>query len=848
MAIVGDVSASEIQAEFGGTNPISASEYYRNAGLVPDHANTATIPTAGEIAYGDFVNTDVDDSLAVFWADISNSRVDAYNAGSVTITAQASASTTGGEAPPVYSWAYISGSAAITINNSGNITNPIFSYTANILHGDSSTVVAIWEVTANDGITVSKLQRTITLTISKIKQAVSILWSAGLATSDVSYGSTNSVNLNRTVSVTGGRGPFLYLWEYVSGTSFVLSNTSTPTANFAYTQNLTGPADTGIVYGTYKVTITDTFDGEVDVLQISNGVGLRLIEQRFLGTIGITANSVINSKTDVFGTAGNNVSVTGGTSGSHAAGYSISSYAWSRTSALLFIPSGITTNTPSWTYTNDISGPFDTGYVSETWQLIVTDQYGLTQTSSCSIQLRLIELAGAPPNVNAGVDRTGSATTNYGSTNTTAVTALATISAGDHPISSINWSYRSGTSFTIINSTSEDATFSRTENLVGPASWPLRQGVYRLTVTDNVGQEIWDEVVITLQHTETITGSTLPDAYAGANTTASNSGPANTGAITVQYEITDATVSTGTYSLHSSPIYWELVTFSNVAFTIDVPLNTWLSNTVANRTPLFSRSEDLAPGASTSHNATYRMRVRDVQGQLSPIDSGSDVVITLNISENHDTVPNAFSFIDQTDTALASTITSNIITISGISTAVAVVLSGTAGSKQMSINGGSWVTTGSISNGQTLRVRATSAATKNTETTLIVTIGGISDTFSITTENTLSVVVSPTSIDESFLVSSELPGDATVTTTASLTAIPSGGTPGYTYYWSGTTGGMIIVSSSSSSTKLSLTTSRPAAGVTNVINALLSTLTVTDTVNDTAIINNIPVTFRITGV
>lgn len=98
-----------------------------------------------------------------------------------------------------------------------------------------------------------------------------------------------------------------------------------------------------------------------------------------------------------------------------------------------------------------------------------------------------------------------------------------------------------------------------------------------------------------------------------------------------------------------------------------------------------------------------------------------------------DNTPSAFAFTDVTGQQLAAVITSNALTISGIGPApVSVSVSG-AGSPQISINGGAWATSGSISSGQTLRVRLTSAATSNTARTATVTVGTASDTWSVTT-------------------------------------------------------------------------------------------------------------------
>jgi hypothetical protein len=98
-----------------------------------------------------------------------------------------------------------------------------------------------------------------------------------------------------------------------------------------------------------------------------------------------------------------------------------------------------------------------------------------------------------------------------------------------------------------------------------------------------------------------------------------------------------------------------------------------------------------------------------------------------------DDTPNAFAFTDVTGQRLAAVITSNTLTITGIGPApVSVSVTG-AGSPQISINGGAWATNGSISNGQTLAIRLTSASTSNTARSATVTVGTVSDTWSVTT-------------------------------------------------------------------------------------------------------------------
>ena len=50
----GSLSLSQIQSEFGGSNPIGLNEYYRGGGLVPVHANTGNIASSGLISVNQF--------------------------------------------------------------------------------------------------------------------------------------------------------------------------------------------------------------------------------------------------------------------------------------------------------------------------------------------------------------------------------------------------------------------------------------------------------------------------------------------------------------------------------------------------------------------------------------------------------------------------------------------------------------------------------------------------------------------------------------------------------------------------------------------------------------------------
>ena len=106
----------------------------------------------------------------------------------------------------------------------------------------------------------------------------------------------------------------------------------------------------------------------------------------------------------------------------------------------------------------------------------------------------------------------------------------------------------------------------------------------------------------------------------------------------------------------------------------------------------------------------------------------SDTYTSTTIAE--DTTPNAFTFTDVTGVSQSTTQTSNTITVSGINSSASVSVSGGTYSK----NGGAYTSSaGTASNGDTFAVRHTSASDFNTAVNTVLTIGGVSDTYTSTT-------------------------------------------------------------------------------------------------------------------
>jgi len=95
-----------------------------------------------------------------------------------------------------------------------------------------------------------------------------------------------------------------------------------------------------------------------------------------------------------------------------------------------------------------------------------------------------------------------------------------------------------------------------------------------------------------------------------------------------------------------------------------------------------------------------------------------------------DTTPDAFTFTNMTGAALSSVVGSSEIVISGINTVAFVSITG----GEYSVNGGGYTAAlGPVVNGQTVRVRLNSSGLFSTQVSAVLTVGGVSATFSATT-------------------------------------------------------------------------------------------------------------------
>jgi hypothetical protein len=119
---------------------------------------------------------------------------------------------------------------------------------------------------------------------------------------------------------------------------------------------------------------------------------------------------------------------------------------------------------------------------------------------------------------------------------------------------------------------------------------------------------------------------------------------------------------------------------------------------------------------------TLKFLARDNAGNTEGVNTQSYTIL--------DTIPDAFSFTDQTDVLLNTLTVSNTVTVSGTEAPAAISIT----DGEYSINGGSYTSvSATVNNGDTVTVRLTSSGAYSTIINATLIIGGVSDIFSVTT-------------------------------------------------------------------------------------------------------------------
>ena len=137
---------------------------------------------------------------------------------------------------------------------------------------------------------------------------------------------------------------------------------------------------------------------------------------------------------------------------------------------------------------------------------------------------------------------------------------------------------------------------------------------------------------------------------------------------------------------------------------------------------------------TVSNDQEITVRISSASAASTPVNatlSVGGVADTFTVTTLADTTPNAFSFVDQTNVARNAEITSASITVSGISTAVPISITG----GEYAINGGTFTSAaGTVTSGQTVAVKLTSASAVMEVEEATLTIGGVTDTFTVTSD------------------------------------------------------------------------------------------------------------------
>lgn len=143
----------------------------------------------------------------------------------------------------------------------------------------------------------------------------------------------------------------------------------------------------------------------------------------------------------------------------------------------------------------------------------------------------------------------------------------------------------------------------------------------------------------------------------------------------------------------------------------------------------------LISGATAS---TYTFAAADVGGKaitvgISPANGagrGAEMFSAGIADGGADTTPDAFTFTDVTGATASTLYVSAPVTITGINSPSPISVTG----GEYRIDGGSWTSaTGTIESGQTVEARVTSSATPGASVNCSVTIGGVSDTYTVAT-------------------------------------------------------------------------------------------------------------------
>ncbi|MFC1747728.1 hypothetical protein ACFL2V_02865 [Pseudomonadota bacterium] len=231
---------------------------------------------------------------------------------------------------------------------------------------------------------------------------------------------------------------------------------------------------------------------------------------------------------------------------------------------------------------------------------------------------------------------------------------------------------------------------------------------------------------------------------------------------------TKAEVISGPSEL-SSPTLGAVIDTSSVTFQWNKPSGTYVSSYGTTYHTLkvgtFKYGTDIAKSGAVKNVTSYTATGIPLNGgkiyvalETFNYESGNmgyqrrDYEFETAVGVESDTTPNGFSFTDVTGATMSTQYTDSI-TVSGINVATPISISG----GEYRIESGAWQTGASeVHNNQQVTVRLTSSSEATTTVSSVLTIGGVSDTFSVTTKEPDPIDTTPNAFSFSDRTDAEL--------------------------------------------------------------------------------------------
>jgi len=211
--------------------------------------------------------------------------------------------------------------------------------------------------------------------------------------------------------------------------------------------------------------------------------------------------------------------------------------------------------------------------------------------------------------------------------------------------------------------------------------------------------------------------------------------------------------------------------------TLTVSTGSW-SNSPTSYVFQWFRSNTAISGATS---ATYLLQAADagtsLYARVTAVNSGGSATAQSNTTglisgAAPDTTPNPFSFTDVAGAALSTLYTSNTLIITGIDAPAPISITG--GTYTLN-NGAPTSAPGTVVANDSVTVKITSAATNSTSANAVLTIGGVSDTFTVTT----AALGAPINTALPSVTGSPVQGQTLTTTNGTWSNTPTS----YTYQW-----------------------------------------------------------------